>query len=186
MPRGRKKSNSVSVDLGRNWGWLVSLGTLFVILGCIGLSMVVTLTLFSIFFIGVLFLIAGVAQIVDAFKSRAWRGVAWHVLIAILYLIAGVLIIYDPLLASAVITALIAWTFIIVGVLRLFMAGTLRHGHGWGWLIVGGIISIILGVLILLQWPFSALWLIGLFVAIELLVNGWIYIFMAFGIRRTR
>ena len=170
-------------DLTRNWGWLLALGILFVVLGFIGLGMVVGLTLVSVLFIGVLLIIAGASQIVDTFKSKQWRAAVWHTLIAILYLIGGGFVIYDPILASTLITALIAWILIFIGIIRLLMANVLREDRGWGWLVFAGLMAIILGVLILLQWPYSGMWVLGLFIAIEMLVNGWAYIFIAIAAR---
>ncbi len=169
----------------RGWQWLLGLGILFVFLGTIGLGMVVGLTLASVLFLGILLLIGGVFQIVDVFKSKQWKGAAGHALIAILYFIAGCIIIYDPFLVSTIITGLIAWILIIIGFVRIIMAFTLRHGTGWGWLLLAGVTSLVLGVLILMQWPFSGLWMLGLFIAIELLVNGWSYIFIAMMMRRV-
>ncbi len=180
----KAKPTKIPHNLARNWSWLLGLGILFVFLGCVGLSMVMGLTLASIFFLGILFLVAGVAQIIDTFKSRGWQGGLWHTLVALFYLVAGGLIMYDPILASAIITALIAWLLIFMGLTRLIMAIILRHTSGWGWLLVAGLTSFILGVLILMQWPFSALWVIGLFIAIELIVNGWTYIFIALAMRK--
>lgn len=174
----------VSVDLQRNWGWLLGLGILFVVLGFIGLGMTVGLTMVSIVFMGALFIIAGLVQIVDVFKSHHWKGIVGHALIAVLYIIGGGMIIHDPVLASAVVTALIAWILIIIGVTRLILAFVLRHATGWGWMLFAGLTAIVLGVLILMQWPYSALWIIGMFIAIELIVNGWTYIFMALGMRK--
>jgi uncharacterized membrane protein HdeD (DUF308 family) len=174
----------ISAELSRSWGWLLGLGILFVILGFIGLGMTVGLTLVSMFFLGFLFVIAGVAQIVDVFKSHQWQGVVGHALIAVLYILGGGLIIYDPILASFVVTALLGWVLIIIGITRLIMGIILRHSKGFGWLLFGGITAIILGVLILMQWPYSALWIIGMLIAIELIVNGWTYIFIALGMRR--
>ena len=184
MTGSRHVVDPMSVDLQRNWGWLLGLGILFVVLGFIGLGMTVGLTLVSIVFLGALFIIAGIAQIADVFKSHHWKGIVGHALIAVLYIMGGGLVIHDPILASAIITALIAWILIIIGITRLIMAIVLRHAAGWGWLVFAGLTAIVLGVLILMQWPYSALWIIGMFIAIELIVNGWTYIFMAMGMRR--
>lgn len=184
MAKKKVIADVIPTELQRNWGWLLGLGILFVILGCIGMGMVVGLTIASVLFFGVLLIIAGFCQIVDTFRSKHWKGGAWHALIALLYLIAGVIVIYDPILASTVITALIAWILIFIGITRLFMAGVLRHARGWGWLIFAGLAAIILGVLILLQWPYSGLWVLGAFIAIELIVNGWTYIFISLAIRK--
>ena len=171
-------------NLRRNSGWLLALGILFIILGSVGLSMVTGLTLASMLFLGILLIIAGFSQIIDVIKSRHWKGVGWHALIAALYIVGGGIIIYDPILASTMITALIAWTLIIIGITRLIMAATLRYAKGWGWFVFAGVTSLLLGVLILLQWPYSGLWVLGLFIAIELIVNGWTYIFIALALRR--
>jgi uncharacterized membrane protein HdeD (DUF308 family) len=185
MTKSERSIDTLSTELHPNWGWLLGLGILFVILGFIGLGMTVGLTLVSMFFLGCLFIIAGIAQLIDACKSHQWKGILGHALIAILYLIGGCLIVYDPILASVVMTALLAWMFIMMGVTRLLMAIVLRHNKGWGWLLFGGLTSIILGILILIQWPASGLWIIGLFIALELLVNGWMSIFMALGMKRA-
>lgn len=147
--------------------------------------MVVGLTIASMLFLGALLLIAGLSQIIDVFKSKQWKGAVWHALIAILYIIGGGIVIYDPILASTLITVLLAWVLIFIGIIRLIMASVLRNESGWGWLVFAGLTALVLGILILLQWPYSGLWVLGLFIAIELLVNGWTYIFIALAIRRT-
>ncbi len=185
MTKPKRDIASMPVDLQRNWGWLLGLGILFVVLGFIGLGMTVGLTLVSILFMGALFIIAGLVQIVDVFKSHHWKAIVGHALIAVLYIIGGGLIIHDPVLASAVVTALIAWILIIIGITRLIMAIVLRHTSGWAWMLFAGLCAIVLGVLILMQWPYSALWIIGMFIAIELIVNGWTYIFVALGMRNS-
>lgn len=169
----------LNIDLNRHWGWLLGLGILFIILGCVGLTTLVSLTLISVLFLGILLIIAGVSQIIDVFKSRRWRGAVWHGVIGLLYLLVGGVVIYDPFLASSFITALIAWLLIVIGIARLVMAFSLRHGDGWAWLILAGCTAIILGIFILLQWPSSGLWILGMFIAVELLMNGCAYVFMA-------
>ena len=183
MPKVDLMVDVLPEELKRSWGWLLALGILFVLLGSIGLGMVVGLTLVSVLFLGVLLLIAGCSQLIDVFKSKRWKGVAWHALIAVLYLAGGGVVIYDPFLASTFITALIAWVLIVIGVTRFTMAIVLREAAGWGWLLLAGLTAIVLGVMILMQWPYSGLWVLGLFIAIDLLVNGWTYIFIAFSIR---
>ncbi|MCA0403306.1 MAG: HdeD family acid-resistance protein [Proteobacteria bacterium] len=186
MANTKMVEKDVTLSLNRNWGWLLGLGILFVILGCIGLRMVVGLTLASMLFLGVLLIIAGICQIADAFKEKFWKGTAWHAFIAVLYIIGGCLVIYDPFLASALITSLLASVLIVIGVARLIMAIQLRGESGWFWLLLAGLIAIALGIMILAHWPMSGLWIIGLFIAVELLVDGWTYIFLALSMRRVK
>ena len=183
MPRKKMYMDLVPPELHRNWGWLLGLGILFILMGTIGLGMVVGLTLASMFFLGVLLIIAGISQIIDTFKCKKWRGAVLHALIAILYIFGGCIVIYDPLLASSLITAAIAGVLIVIGATRLIMASMLRDAKGWGWMFLAGLAALVLGILILMQWPVSGLWFIGLFIAIELLITGWTYVFLAFAMR---
>src|SRR5262249_5435207 len=91
-------------DLRRNWGWLLAVGILAIALGTLGLGRELLLTLAGVLFYGWLILIEGVIQAVQSFQCRGWRSVLWHALVAVLHVVAGLVMIRDPLLASAVLT----------------------------------------------------------------------------------
>jgi uncharacterized membrane protein HdeD (DUF308 family) len=106
------------------------------------------------------------------------------VLIGLLYVAAGIDIIYNPVRASEILTLILAGILIAVGVSRIIMAIQIRGAvDGWYWSLLSGLVSILLGGMIIAQWPVSGLWVIGLFVAIELLFNGWSTIFVALAAR---
>lgn len=170
--------------LKRSWTWLLGLGIVFIILGMIGLNMAVQVTLASIFILGILLFVASFAQWLDVFQSRQWKGALWHALIALLYLLAGGIVIYDPILTSAVLTGLLAWILIAIGLTRLLLLYILHPLRQWRWLLLSGLAALVLGFLILIHWPSNALWLIGLFIAVELIVNGWCFVFIAFSLRK--
>ncbi len=169
-----------------NWGWLLALGILFVILGVIGLGMSVGLTLVSMVFFGVLLIIAGIAQFVYVFQYKDWAHIIWQLVIGIFYVLGGCAIIYDPLLASIVITAFLAAVFVIMGITRVITALTLKANPKSSriWLVIAGLVSLFLGIVLFSQWPSSALWFIGLFIAIEMIMSGWSYIIFALAVRR--
>jgi uncharacterized membrane protein HdeD (DUF308 family) len=171
-------------DLIHNWGWLLALGILLVVLGTIGLGMTFWLTLATVFVFGIFFLIGGVVQLVQAFKCRGWKSILWHVVIGILYVLAGLIIMNDPLMASAMLTLLLGGVLIGIGIVRIVMAFQLRGFKNWGWPLIGGIAAIILGFMIVAQWPISGFWVIGLLVAIEMIFSGWSYIIIALGARQ--
>lgn len=181
----RKINNPIVDNLHRHWGWLLGLGILLVIVGCLGMGMVVGLTLFSMYFFAGLLIFSSVSHMIDACKYNKWKGMLWQILIAFLYLIGAGVIIYDPFLSSIIITAILAWALIIIGISRIAMLLAVRASKGWGWLLFAAIASIILGVLILLQWPSNGLWIIGLFIAIEMIITGWTYIFIALALRNA-
>ena len=120
-------------ELQKNWGWLFAMGIISVILGTIGLGMTLGLTLASVLFFGVLLLINGGLQFFQAFKCKGWKGIVWHILIALLYVVAGIAIVRNPLFASAVMTLVLAWTIIAVGVVRSVIAFQHRGTNGWIW-----------------------------------------------------
>jgi uncharacterized membrane protein HdeD (DUF308 family) len=171
-------------DLVHNWGWLLAQGILLVVLGTIGLGLTFWLTLATVFIFGIFLVIGGVVQLFQAFKCRGWQSILWHVLIAILYVLAGFIIIGDPLVASTLLTLLLGGVLIGIGIVRLVMAFQWRSFKNWIWPLIGGIAAIILGFMILAQWPISGLWVIGLFVAIEMIFSGWSYIIIALGARQ--
>ena len=174
-----------SADLKRGWGWLLALGISSIALGTIGLYMSFALTLASVLFFGFLILAAGAFQFFHAFTCQGWRSVSWHVLIALLYLLAGGVIIMDPLVASGVLTLVLAGLLIAIGLFHSIIAFQLRPAAGWYWSLLSGLVSVVLGGMILAKWPASGMWVIGLFVAIELIFNGWSYLFVALAARQA-
>ena len=173
-------------ELGRNWGWLLAVGILSVILGTVGLGMTWMLTLASVVYFGVLLIVIGVAQLLQTFKAAGWRSTFLQILIGLLYLAAGIMVVSRPLLASLTLTWALGFALIVVGVMRIVVGVQHRGTSGWGAGLVGGIITLLLGLLILARWPSDALWVIGLFLAIELIVNGYTQILVALAARRVR
>lgn len=173
-------------DLRKNWGWLLAFGIVSIVLGTIGLYMTFALTLATMLLFGVMILGAGLLQLFEAFACKGWKSVLAHVLIALFYVAAGGLIIADPVFASKLLTLILAGILVAAGVTRIAMAMQLRGvASGWYWALLSGLISILLGAMIVLQWPVSGLWVIGLFVAVELIMNGWSYLFIALAARRS-
>ena len=172
-------------ELRKKWGWLLALGILLIVLGILGLWMSFAMTLATVIMFGALLVVGGGFQLVNAFQLKGWKSMLWHVLIALLYVAAGILIITDPILASMSLTMVLAWILIAVGVFRIIMAVQLRPVIGWFWPLLSGLISILLGGMILAQWPATGFWVIGLFVSIEMIFNGWSSVFIAMAARNA-
>ncbi len=171
-------------DLKKNWGWLLAMGIAFVILGTIGLGMAVAFTVVTVVAFGVLLLLGAASQIAQALRAKGWKASAPHLLIAVLYLAGGLIMVLDPVGASGALTLLIGGVLVAVGIMRVVGALQERGAPGWGWLLAGGVASLVLGLLIVAKWPATGLWVIGLLVALELIFSGWAYIFIALAIRR--
>jgi uncharacterized membrane protein HdeD (DUF308 family) len=171
-------------NVRKHFGWFIALGVALLVLGVIGLVTVVTTTLFSVIFFGWLLLIGGVAQVIHAFRVRPWSGLMLQLLVGILNIVVGLFIIGNPGSSAFALTLLLAYFFIIGGIFRIVMAAP-EHLPGRGWAIFSGIIDILLGILIRVHWPWSAFWVIGLFIAVDLLLTGLWFIALGLGARRV-
>ena len=172
-------NDEVFGELKKHWAWMLSLGIVMVILGVIGLGMAVLFNEIVVMYFGFLLLFGSGVQLMQAFRAEAWKGRVWHVLIALVYIVGGIIAVTEPVIAGMTLALLIAWTLIVIGVLRLFMGLQMRGANGWLWTLLGGVLSVVLGVMIINEWPQSGLWVIGLFVAIEILFAGWSQIMIA-------
>ena len=174
-----------SESLRRRWGWMLELGVVMVVLGTIGLVMVGAFTIASVLVFGGLLVIGGAAQAFEALRATGWKSRAPHVFIALVYLAGGSIALYDPMVASLSLTLFIAATLLVAGVLRAVMAFQMRPVRSWGWVLVGAVMSVLLRIAIMVQWPVSGLLAIGLFVALELMIAGWSCILFALAARST-
>jgi uncharacterized membrane protein HdeD (DUF308 family) len=177
-------AENVFGEARKNWGWLLALGVLFIALGIAGLGMTVALTITSLIFLGAFILVGGVFQLISAFTQKGAKSIIWSVLIALLYIATGWLIMQNPALASTVITAMIAAMLIVVGIFRIITAFQMKPVSGWGLVLLAGILSLVLGVLIYSNWPVAALWLIGFYIALEMLFHGISLVATALALRR--
>lgn len=175
---------SIAGEVRKNRGWLMFMGILMIILGVVGLGMEVSLTIVSVLYFGILMIFGGVAMLVDAFQAGEWGTKIWHVLIALVYGAAGVVMIMHPAASAVWITLFIAAFFIVAGVFRVIIGFQSRgRVEYWGWIVFAGVISLVLGFIIYSGWPVTGLWVIGMFVAIELILQGFSMISIARSVR---
>jgi uncharacterized membrane protein HdeD (DUF308 family) len=164
-------------------GALIGLGILFIVLGMIGIAGQVMFSFVSVNVLGIFLFAGGVLQGIHAFQSSGWKSVGIQIIFAILYIAAALYVWAFPIPALEVITLWLAAIFFVTGVLRLISAFQHRHFNEWIWLVLSSAISILMGVLIMNNFPASSLWLPGLLIAIELLLQGWSLLFLGFAAR---
>jgi uncharacterized membrane protein HdeD (DUF308 family) len=167
------QTEQISSEVRANWGWLMFMGIALAILGCIGLYMTGMVTLVSMLYIGIMLLAGGVLMLIDAFKAEGWKAKIWAILLSIIYVISGAVMIINPTASAVWFTLFIAAFLLVSGITRIIIGIQVRKEvNSWGWTVFGGIVSIILAVMIFNQWPISGLWVVGMFVAIEMLLQG--------------
>ncbi len=165
-------------DLRRNRVWILIFGIALIVLGMIAIGDVVLFTLVSVRVLGWLLLIEGIIEAVQAFRHRTTGHFFLHLLVAVLSLVVGFMLLRNTGAGVLALTLVLSIYFIVGGLFRITAAIATRL-PSWGWLLFNGIITFFLGVLVLTQWPSSALWLIGLFVGIDLIVGGWSRVMLA-------
>jgi uncharacterized membrane protein HdeD (DUF308 family) len=141
------------------------------LLGVAAMCLAFLATLISVLVIGWFLILTGLLEITHAFTARRWRGFFLRLLVGIFHVVFGGVIIARPIVAADVFTLFIAFVLLFEGVLRLFYAflpGQLNRLP----LTVGGILSALMGIVILNRWPLDGLYVIGLFVGIELIIHA--------------
>ncbi len=161
----------VPEEVIRNWGWFLALGIGLAILGILAVFRAAKATVVSMAFFGWLLIFAAIIEIVLAFMVGSWSGFFLHLLMGILFGVIGFLLLTKPVASAEAITMVMAVLFIGLGIYQI-IAPLVAHLQGAVWWVLDGIVTAVLGVLILAQWPVSGLWVIGLFIGIDLILNG--------------
>lgn len=172
-------------ELGRlksHWWWFLVLGILLVIGGIVAVSSPFITSVGVVIIMGAVLIISGVVMVIGAFWAGKWSAFFLQLFIGILYVMAGMVIRDVPLESVAILTLFIAAAFIVVGVFRIVVSLTERFPQ-WGWSLLNGIVTMIAGLIIYDAFPASGLWVIGLLVGIELILNGWTWIMLSLAVR---
>ncbi len=171
--------------LHAKWGWIVALGVIYVIAGCIALGSVVMATVASVFVVGIMMLIAGIAEVINAFQVKTWGKFLIWALVGVLYIIAGFVTVENPLLAAALLTLLLGCSLIVSGVMRIVLGFSMKQGMPWVWVVLSGVLTALVGMIILNHWPISSLYILGLLLGVDLVFAGLGWIGMGLGLRKA-
>src|SRR5579863_8004613 len=138
-------------------GWIIALGAVYVVAGLIALGSVVTATVATVFLVGIMMVIAGVAEIVNAFQIKTWGKFLLWLLLGALYIVAGFLTFENPLLAAAVLTLLLGAALVVSGIMRMILAFSMMRGTPWIWVLLSGAVTFLIGLVIIVHWPVASL-----------------------------
>src|SRR5207342_3171318 len=130
--------------LHAKWGWIVALGVIYSIAGFIALGSILTATVASVFIVGIMMLIAGVAEVINAFQVKTWGKFLLWVLLGFLYIVAGFVTFENPLLAAALLTLLLGGTLVVSGIMRIILAFNMKEGAPWIWVALSGAVTLLL------------------------------------------
>ena len=165
-------------------GWIIALGAVYIVAGIIALGSVVLATVATVFVVGIMMVIAGVAEVINAFQIKTWGRFLLWLLLGALYIVAGLITFENPLLAAAILTLFLGIALIASGIMRIVLAFSMQAVMPWIWVLLSGVITLLLGLVIVAHWPVSSLYILGLFLGIDLVLAGASWIGIGLGLKR--
>jgi len=170
-------------SLHRSWGGFLALGVSLIALGTVALAVMPAATVAVVLILGWLMVISGMLEVVHGFQVRTLGGIFLHLIGGVLGIVVGLLVVTHPLAGALASTLLFASFLSVVGLFRLLAAAKLRFPN-WGWAAFDGGITLLLGIMVAMNWPLSGFWFLGLSVGISMLIRGWSYIMVALAVRK--
>lgn len=171
---------------GRNWWLFLTLGILLVLGGISAILAPIFASLAVTIAVGAALTVGGVFKFAHALRSEGWEGRGWSILSSIIYFIGGLLLLFNPLAGMISLTVLMIVLIGVDGVVRMVIAFRIRPATGWGWLLAGGVVSVLLAILMTIAMPWISLTALGFLAGIALIFEGWAFIAMALGLRKLR
>ena len=174
--------HAISEALSNHWRLLLFQGVIMLLLGILAFLAPVAATLAADLFIGWLFLISGVVGLVAVFSAKDIPAFLWSLITAALSVTAGVLLIWKPVEGALTLTLLLTALFITEGIFQIAASIAYRHvpGGSAGWMLVSGLADLALVAVIIAGWPVTAVWTLGILVAVNLITSGWAIVMAAF------
>lgn len=169
--------------LRNSWGWIMALGILLILTGALCIVADVTATFATMIIFGWFLLFSGIIALVHALRVHTWSGFLLSFLSALLRGFTGFFLIRYPAVGAFALTLIIASFFLVGGIFRTIGAAMMRFPQ-WGWSVFSGIVSVILGIILLAELPTSSLWFIGFAIGIDMIFEGASLVGVAAALRR--
>lgn len=164
-------------EIKKNSGWFLGFGSLMILLGIASICTALFSSPFPIFLFALLLIIMGVTQLIQTTLASHWRGLILSLLLGILYIVTGVMLVAKPTFTVEGITFWIAAFCFVAGSFRMLTSLILRFDQ-WKWTFFNGLVTFILGILIFTEWPFPSLWIIGIFIGVDMILSGWTWLML--------
>lgn len=177
---------AISDALGIHWRLFLFQGLVTLALGIFAVALPVAATIAVDIFIGWLFLVCGIVGLFAIFSTRNIPAFTWNLVTAALSTAIGILLIWHPVAGAQSLTILLTVLFLVEGVFQIATSIAYRDvvRESWGWMLTSGIADLVLVVIIILGWPMTANWALGLLVGVNLITSGFAVVMVAIAGRR--
>jgi len=179
-------AQSTSSDVVRQAStWSIVWGVLLIVFGMLAVGSPLLAAVAVNVFVAWLIVLAGVVHLILAFQAHRAGSFIWKLLVGLAYLFFGAYLIIHPLAGVASLTLLLGSLFLVEGILDIAMFFKVRPMRGSSWVLIDGIITLLLGLMIYLQWPSSSVWAIGTLVGVSMIISGIARVMMSFAVRKA-
>ena len=179
-------AQNTAVDVVRQASTLsIGWGILLIVLGMAALGSPFLAAVAVNVAIAWLIVLAGAVHVILAFRAHGAGSMIWKLLVGVAYVCFGVYLILHPVLAVASLTLVLASLFLIEGVLDIVLFVKMRSVGGSTWVLLDGIITLLLGLMIYMQWPSSSAWAIGTLVGVSMIISGVTRVMMSLAVRKA-
>jgi len=182
-PNFVETQRAISVTLRAHWRLFVFQGVIMIVLGALAIAAPVLATLAVDVYVSWLFLFSGTIGLVAMFSARNVPAFLWTLITALLSVAVGVLLLWQPLEGVLSLTIVLTAFFIVEGIFQTALIYREGIPGSWGWLLVSGLADLALAAIIIMGWPGTVVWMLGLLVGINLLTSGWAVVMVALGAR---
>jgi len=169
------------VKQGSKWG--IVWGVLLVILGMLAIAEPFLAAVALATFVAWLLIFVGIVHVAMAFHAHSGKAIAWKVLVGVAYLFIGGYLLFRPVLGVASLTLMLAFLFLVEGVLDFMLWWKSRSTRGAFWILVDSIITLLLGGMIYVHWPSSSFYAIGTLLGISLIISGVTRVMLSLAVR---
>jgi uncharacterized membrane protein HdeD (DUF308 family) len=177
-------TEAIVAGVKRASGWSMALGVLMIILGIVAILAPWEFGLLIVLVVGWAAIFNGVAQIIYAFRAHSGGRAILEAILGLIYIVAGIYLLMHPAGGLLALTLLLACFLLVYGIVALVLAFHMRPLHGWGWIMVDAIVTILLGILIWFHWPLNTEWVVGTLFGISIIMSGITRLMISMAFRR--
>jgi len=173
MSELEKSNGGNSGAINSNPTLLQIFGILFIVGGLFAIIYPLAVTGGIVLLFGWVLFIGGIFKFLNAISTSKQTGFSWRIISSILYVLAGIAILKNPMVGALSIVLIVGMFFIIEGIAEASFASELKPNEGWGFIMFSGILTILFGIMILFVFPETTLVVIGILVGIKMIFAGW-------------
>jgi len=166
-------------------GWSIALGVLIILLGIIAIMAPLVAGVVAVSILGWTAIFGGMAQIFYAFQAHSGGRTILELVLAVVYLVAGIYLISNPVAGLVTLTLFLGSLLVVYGAIAVLLAFQWRPSQGWGWVLFDAIVTALLGLMIIAHWPVNSAWVIGTLFGISILSSGISRLMVSLGIRKA-